>query len=79
MSFLSMDYYDGRGVYRTKAWHYYLLEIQRAWNSTGYAGPTTGMTAAAVRIAFEHVLFSIAGGALGMGIGWIIRKLARKT
>jgi hypothetical protein len=79
MSFLSMDFYDGRAVYRTRVWHYYLLEIQRAWNSRGYSGPTTGMPAAAVTIACEHFLFSIAGGVFGVGIGWIVRKLARKT
>jgi hypothetical protein len=52
MSFLSMDFYDGRVIYQTRVWHYYVLEIQRAWNSTGNLGPTRGSTEAAVTVAF---------------------------
>ena len=78
MSFLPMDFYDGRALYRTTAWHYYLLEIQRAWNSTGHLGPTSGSSAHAASIAFQHLLFSAIGGAISMGIGWLIWKLSRK-
>jgi hypothetical protein len=78
MSFLSMDFYDGRAVYRTFVWHYYLLEIQRAWNSSGNLGPTTGSSAHAVSIALQHVLFSAVGGAVMIAIGWIIRRFSVK-
>jgi hypothetical protein len=78
MSFLSRDFYDGHAIYRTRVWHYYLLEMQRAWNSTGNLGPTTGSSAAAVTIALQHFLFSLGGGVVMMGTGWMIRKLATK-
>ncbi len=78
MMFLSMYFYDGRAVYRTSVWHYYLLEIQRAWNSTGKLGPTSGSSTHAVSIAFQHVLFSAIGGAVMMGIGWLVRRRFRK-
>jgi uncharacterized membrane protein len=73
----SMDFYDGHAVYNTKVWHYYVLEIERAWNSTGNLGPTSGNSTAAVTIAVQHILFSISGGAVMMGIGWTVRKMAR--
>ena len=78
MMFMSMGFYDGRTVYRTSVWHYYLLEIQRAWNSTGTLGPTSGSSAHAASIAFQHVLFSAIGGAVMMSVGWLVRKLSRK-
>jgi hypothetical protein len=78
MSFLSRDFYDGRAVHRTFVWRYYILEVQRAWNSTGNLGPTSGSSAHAVKIALQHVLFSAVGGAIMVFIGWIIRRLSLK-
>src|SRR5690349_18109859 len=69
MSFLSMDFYDGRAAYRTYVWHYYILEIQRAWNATGNLGPTSGSSAHAGSIALQHVLCSAVGGALMVAVG----------
>ncbi len=75
----SMDFYDGRVLYRTKVWHYYVLEIQRAWNSTGNLGATSGNSEAAVIVAFQHILFSAVGGGAMMGIAWMVRKMSRST
>jgi hypothetical protein len=74
-----MDFYNGHAIYRTRLWHYDVLEIELAWNSTGNLGPTSGNSATAVTIAFQHILFSIVGGATLMGIAWIVRKMARTT
>jgi len=74
-----MDYYDGHGLYRTKVWHYYLLEIRRAWKSTGQLGPTSGSSSAALTVALQHILFSLVGGAVMLGIGWVVKKRSRPT
>jgi hypothetical protein len=79
MSFLSMDFYDGRAVHRTRLWHYYLLEIERSWNSTGNLGPTSGSSGATATIVLQHVLFSVLGGAIMLTVGWFVRKQARKS
>ena len=76
---LPMEFYDGRAVYQTFVWRYYLFEIQLARNSSGFLGPTTGNAAGAVTFALGHVLCSLAGGAILMGIGWLVRRPARKS
>ena len=78
MSFLPMGYYDGRAVYQTSLWRYYLLELRLAWNSTGALGPTSGSSAHALSMAFQHLLFSVVGGIVMAGIGWVARKFSRK-
>jgi hypothetical protein len=52
--FLSRFYYDGHSLSQTRVWHYYLLEIQRAWNSTGHLGPASGSSTIAAVFAFWH-------------------------
>jgi hypothetical protein len=76
---LSMYFYDGHVIYRTKVWHYYLLEIRRAWNSTGQLGPTSGSSSAALTVALQHILLSLVGGAVMLGIGWVVKKRSRPT
>src|SRR5882672_10783950 len=69
---LSMNFFDGRVVYRTKLWHYYILEMERTSNSSGYLGPSSGSSAIGT-VVFQHILLSIGGGAVLMSIAWIVR------
>jgi hypothetical protein len=74
---LSMHYFDGHAVYRTRLWHYYLLEVRRAWHSTGNLGPASG-TSSAVTVLAQHLLFSAIGGAILTGAAWAVRALSRR-
>lgn len=76
---VTMYYYDGHALLRTKLWHFYVLEIRRAWNSTGNLGPTTGSTEQALLVLVQHLLFSGGGGAIMTGIGWGLRKVFRRA
>jgi hypothetical protein len=68
-----MDFYDGRAVYKTVLWRYYLLEIQQYSRSSGSLGLTSGNFAAALTVLAEHLLLSAAAGAFVLGIGWLLR------
>jgi hypothetical protein len=71
---------SGDGVIICKLWKYYIIEIQRAVHAGNLLGPTTlgptnGCASAALTMAFEHFLFSCAGGIGMLGIRWIFNKL----
>lgn len=66
---------SGDGVVACKLWQYYLIEIRRALTSPGVAGPASGSGSAALVTALQHLLVSAAGGAVVMGIGWLIYKV----
>jgi hypothetical protein len=72
-----MYFYDGRAVYKTALWHYYLLEAQLALTSSGALGPTSGNLAAALTTAAEHIAFSAFIGAIAMAVVWLLRKRRR--
>ncbi len=74
-----MSFYDGRAVFRSALWHYYLLEFRHAWNSAGQLGPAPGNASAVVTVALQHVMLSLAGGAILFGIGWITARRSRAT
>lgn len=61
---------SGAFVVASPLWMYYLLEIQRAWTATDAIGPDSGSTSAAIVVALQHILISLAGGAVFLGIGW---------
>jgi len=69
---------SGEFVVACKLWRYYLIEIQRAVNSSGNLGPGTGASSAAISTAFQHVLLSAVGGAATWGVGWTVRKARAK-
>ena len=77
LCFWSWEYFDGQVVYRTRLWQYYRLEIERAGTATGNLGPTTGNTGTAVTVALQRLLFSVVGGVLALGVGWLVAKWAR--
>jgi hypothetical protein len=66
---------SGQYVVGYKLWQYYLVEIQRALQPTQALGPTTGSTAAAVTTLVQHLLCSAVGGAVMLGIGWVVHKV----
>src|SRR5437868_3687141 len=66
---------SGNAVIGCKLWQYYLLEFDRALHSSGYAGPASGSTSAALITAFQHVLASVVGGEVMLGVGWVVRKI----
>lgn len=75
LMFFPIYFYDGRvAVYRVYVWQYYALEIQRAWNSTGNLGSASGTTGAAVTNALQHLLFAVIGGAITVGLGWLLKS-----
>ncbi len=74
---LKHEFYNGQAVFVVPLWQYYLMEIRLAWQSSGNLGPTSGNAAAAITLAFEHVLLSLAGGLLLMGMAWTIGRLRR--
>ncbi len=66
---------SGEAVVACKLWEYYLIEIRRAMTSSGAVGPASGSGSAAIIILIQHLLFSMAGGAAMMGIGWLVYKV----
>lgn len=70
-----MHFYDGLTVRQTMLWHYYILEIDLAWNDPGLVGPTTGNSAVAIKIFVQHLCFSALGGVVNMAIGSIVKKV----
>jgi hypothetical protein len=74
LMFLKIEYYDGHAVMATKRWHYYWLEMNYAWNSSGNLGPKTGSTKHAIYVAAEHILLAATSGVLLMGVVWFVRS-----
>ena len=68
--------FNGRGLQQTKIWYYYVLEIPRLFRAQPLG---TGSGNAVVSVAFQHLLISIAGGAVASGIGWALRRPSRPT
>jgi hypothetical protein len=66
----------GDAVVHCRLWEYYVIELRRAGNPFGYKslGPATGSGTPAIETAVFHVLFSVMGGGVAMGIGWRVRK-----
>jgi hypothetical protein len=73
-----MYFYDGSAVYRVYTWQFYWLEVQRAWNSLGNLGSSSGTSEFAATIVFQHLALSAIGGAVVTGIGWVLRRKAPK-
>jgi hypothetical protein len=69
---------SGRYVVSCKLWQYYVLEFRKWLNSSGNLGPTTGNDERALLMLCQHVLFSLAGGAAALAIGWVVRKVRGK-
>jgi hypothetical protein len=67
------EFYDGHAVYLTKLWHYYLLAIRQQWNSSGFAGPTSGNLAVLLRTVFLHVSVAALGGVGALALARVLR------
>jgi len=65
---------SGEYVVACRLWRYYVIEMQRAVHSSRFLGPTTRSSSAALTTAFQHVLFSALGGAVTLGIGWVVGR-----
>jgi hypothetical protein len=72
-----MSFYDGQTVRQTLLWQYYLLEIQLALNSSGYIGPTSGNTFAALVVLAIHLAIASIFGAISAIIGWATKTRQR--
>jgi hypothetical protein len=66
---------SGQFVVECRLWQYYMLEIERALHSSGNLGPASGSSSAAVTTAIEHLLCSVVGGAVMLGIVWGVRRI----
>lgn len=67
---------SGEYVTEYSLWEYYWIEIPRGFGPQSL-GPATGSSSAARRTAFEHLLLSAGGGAVCLGIGWLLRRIKR--
>jgi len=66
---------SGQAVTRCKLWEYYGIEIRRAAGPHHAMGPTSGSGTAALVTAAQHLGMSVVGGVIGLGIGWLVRKI----
>jgi hypothetical protein len=51
------------------------MEMQQPFTAYETYGPATGNSAAFATTVFEHLLCSAIGGAVMLGIGWIVHKV----
>ena len=66
----------GHAVIECKLWKYYVIEIPR-FVSPGKLGPATDSSSAVAIVALEHLLVSALGGAVMLGVGWVVNRLGR--
>ncbi len=71
---LRMNFYDGRSVRQSRLWHYYVLEIKLALDSSGHLGPTSGNASKALGVFATHFVVAAVGGVVSAGVGWATRK-----
>ena len=64
----------GDAVIRCKLWRYYMIELDRAFNSPRLLGPTTGSGTRALFVLMIHVVLSAIIGFVSIGIGAVIRR-----
>ncbi len=72
--FYPISFYNGRGVYETVLWRYYLWEFKQQAESSGALGPTSGGTTGLVVVAVEHVTIAAVGGFLAALIAKLLRS-----
>jgi hypothetical protein len=75
--FWPMYFYDGVILLRTVLGHYYILELRRLWNSSGYLGPASSSGAELAVTAAIHLALSAVAGAALMGVGAMMRRRRR--
>jgi hypothetical protein len=66
---------SGNAVIGCKLWQYYLMEFPQMFSPYETLGPATGSSATLAITVFEHLLCSAIGGAVMVGIGWIVHKV----
>lgn len=64
---------SGRYVEIFRLWEYYDLELGRVFGRTTL-GPANGASSNLVEVTGVHLLVSIVGGGLGLGVAWWFRK-----
>ncbi len=67
---------QGHAVMECKLWKYYAIEIPRLFSPRNL-GPAMDSSSAVVTVAFEHLLVSALGGAVMLGVGWVVNRLRR--
>jgi hypothetical protein len=69
---------SSRVVMRCPLWQFYILEFRRAMGpSANVLGPASGSASAAIETALQHVLISVAGGLVFLGIRWGVPRIRR--
>ena len=66
--FWPISFYNGRGVYDTVLWRYYVLEFKRQMQSSDALGPTYGTTALVI-VAVQHLTAAAVAGVLLVVVG----------
>ena len=76
--FYPMLFYNGRVLYETVLWRYYVLEFKQQMQSSGALGPTSGGMTALATVAVEHLVAAAVAGILLAVVGrwWPSRRAA---
>lgn len=70
---------SGEFVFSCSLWQYYSMEIPRVFSPSRILGPVPDNGSAVALTVIQHVLCSIAGGVMMLGIGWCIRKMKTRS
>jgi hypothetical protein len=67
---------QGHAVMECKLWKYYAIEIPRLFGPLNL-GPAMDSSSAVVTVALQHLFVSALGGAVMLGVGWVVNRLRR--
>ncbi|ELP30092.1 hypothetical protein RBSWK_05978 [Rhodopirellula baltica SWK14] len=71
---MNQYFYAGDALVQCKLWQFYLMEIRRAFTSSGALGPTTGSGGHAFVLFLQHVAIAGVGGLISLGIGAFVTR-----
>ena len=71
---MNQYFYTGDALVQCKLWQFYLMEIRRAFTSSGALGPTTGSGGHAFMMFLQHVGIACVGGLISLGIGAFVTR-----
>ena len=71
---MNQYFYTGDALMQCKLWQFYLMEIRRAFTSSGALGPTTGSGGRALMMFLQHVGIAGVGGLISLGIGAFVAR-----
>ena len=67
-------FYTGDALVQCKLWQFYIMELRRAFTSSGVLGPTTGSGGHAFMMFLKHLGIASVGGLISLGIGALVTR-----